>query len=109
MKSWIVWTVVLFPVLGIGCELDDVRRCREQFVELVSLRDQAIEGAFGDLSEAMPEQVRITYITSKDPRHTQLAGGIGYDAENRTLLFSRAVAFSKTPRPLRAAAYYWPF
>lgn len=104
----IAWASV-FPVLGIACESTDRQRCQELIVELVSYRTEAIESAFGDLSAALPEDLRVRFVKSKDPEYALLDGGVAYDRERQTLLFPRTVLGAKIPNPLRWATYYWPF
>ena len=75
----------------------------------MAYRSEAIENAFGDLSAALPNQVRVEFVRSKDPDHPLPSGTIAYDPEERVLFMSRKVLDAKLPNPLRWAASYWPF
>lgn len=112
VRLWIARISVisaLFPVLGVACESTARQRCQEQIVALVAYRTEAIESAFGDLSAALPAQLQVRFVRTKDPEYALLAGGIAYDRERRMLLFPRTVLSAKIPNPLRWAVYYWPF
>ena len=103
--AWGAW----FPLVGLACEGADVRHCQEQFVALVSSRAEAIEAAFGDLSGAMPPQIRVRFVKSADPDYARFDGNIAYDKQRQLLIFPRRVLSAKLPNPLRFAFYYWPF
>ena len=109
MKHLIACACLLLPALGLACDYQDKRKCRQQIVELLSLRSQAIEGAFGDISFAASEPLQVKFVSSKDPEREWVRGSIYYDAERKLLLIPRSVVNMKTPNPLRIAAYYWPF
>jgi hypothetical protein len=109
MRRWIALAALLFPLLGHACEGTDRRECKKQFRELVSYRAQAIDTAFGDLFGTLPAEIQIKFVTAKDPEYVLFGGREGYDLKRRTLIFPRRVLGSKTPNPLRWAAYYWPF
>jgi len=112
MRALIACLVVsgaLFPPGGMACDSADVRRCQEQFVELVSSRAEAIEAAFGDLSGSMPPRISVRFVKSSDPDYALFDGGIAYDRQRQTLIFPRRVLAAKLPNPLRWAFYYWPF
>jgi hypothetical protein len=96
-------------LVGLACEGTDRRECKKQFRELVSYRAQAIDTAFGDLFGALPTEIQIKFVTTKDPEYILFGGREGYDLKKRTMIFPRRVLGSKTPNPLRWAAYYWPF
>jgi hypothetical protein len=109
MRRWIALAALLFPLVGLACEGTDRRECKKQFRELVSYRAQAIDTAFGDLFGALPTEIQIKFVTTKDPEYILFGGREGYDLKKRTMIFPRRVLGSKTPNPLRWAAYYWPF
>jgi hypothetical protein len=109
MRQWIALAGILFPLFGLACEGTDRRECKKEFRELVSYRAQAIDTAFGDLFGALPAEIQIKFVTAKDPEYVLFGGREGYDLKRRTLIFPRRVLGSKTPNPLRWAAYYWPF
>ncbi|MET0499444.1 MAG: hypothetical protein ABW106_14375 [Steroidobacteraceae bacterium] len=108
MKPWIVWIGLLVPTLGMACE-HERRRCEQILTELIAFRTDAIESAFGDLSVAMPAEIRIRFVKREDPQYEILQGGIAYDAEQHQLLIPRGIINAKTPRPLRWGSYYWPY
>jgi len=109
MRRWIALAALLFPLVGLACEGTDRRECKKQFRELVSYRAQAIDTAFGDLFGALPTEIQIKFVTTKDPEYILFGDREGYDLKKRTMIFPRRVLGSKTPNPLRWAAYYWPF
>jgi hypothetical protein len=109
MRRWIALAALLFPLVGMACEGTDRRECKKEFRELVSYRAQAIDTAFGDLFGALPSEIQIRFVTTKDPEYVLFGGREGYDLKHRTLIFPRRVLGAKTPNPLRWAAYYWPF
>ncbi|HEY6642685.1 hypothetical protein [Povalibacter sp.] len=109
MKPWIVCVVLLLPVAGFACESGSRRRCEEQLMKLISYRADAIESAFGDLSGAMPEQLRVRFVRMKDPDSSMMTGHAHYDAERQMLLLSRRAVGATLPNPLRWAVYYWPY
>lgn len=108
MKQWILFASLLLPTLGVACDYER-RRCEEQVVQLLSYRTQAIEGAFGDLSLALPAQLQLKFVSAKDPEYRLLGGSIVYDPERKMLLLPRSVAGARLPNPLRLTANYWPF
>lgn len=108
MKQWILCASLLLPSVGLGCD-HDRRRCEQQLLELLSYRTQAIQGAFGDLSLALPTQLQIRFVKSKDPEHRLLGGSIAYEPESKQLLLPRSVMNARLPNSLRHTAYYWPF
>jgi hypothetical protein len=108
MKTWILCTSLLLPTVGLACNYERPR-CEQQLLELLSYRAQAIQGAFGDLSLALPTQLQIKFVKSKDPEHRLLAGSIVYQPESKQLLLPHKVMSAKLPNSLRHTAYYWPF
>jgi hypothetical protein len=112
-KRSIAWAgasiLLLIPLLGSACESGDRRRCKEEFSMLVSYRTEAMETAFGAMFGALPERIQIKFVSTKDAEYELYGGDVAYDRENRTIIFPRRVLGSKTPNPLRWAAYYWPF
>lgn len=109
IRFWITCAGVLLPLLGLACETGDRQRCQEQFRALVSYRTEAIEGAFGNLFGVLPAEIRIKFVRSKDPDYVRFDGRMAYDREHGTIILPRRVLGAKTPNPIRAAAYYWPF
>jgi len=109
LKSWFACALTLLPAFGQACDLNERKACEQRILALVAYRSEAIDYAFGDLSAALPDQVRIRFVGSKDPQHPLPTGTIAYDREQRTLFMSRSIADAKLPNPLRAAAGYWPF
>jgi hypothetical protein len=101
--------LALLPTLGFGCDLSERKACEQKIVDLVSYRSQAIARAFGDLAPALPGQVRVKFVTSKDPTHPLSSGAIAYDPEEHVLFMWRGITSAKVPNPLRLAANYWPF
>jgi len=109
MKLWIAWASALFPMIAIACDGNDIRKCEAQFRDLVAYRNEAIETAFGDLSGALPAQLQIKFVKTRDPEYALLAAGTVYDAERHVLMFPHTASREKMPNPLRSAYYYWPF
>lgn len=99
----------LFPVIGITCNSSDRRWCEKEFATLVTYRSEAISSAFGDIFGKLPSQIPIKFVTSRDPEYATFDGREGYDAEKRTLIVPRRLIYAKTPNPLRATVYYWPY
>jgi hypothetical protein len=108
-RLWIAWLGTLLPVLGVACESNDRRWCEKQFTMLVSHRTEAISTAFGDLFGALPSEIEIKFVSSKDPAYVRFGGSVAYDQERRALIFPRRLARSATPNPLRFLTSYWPF
>jgi hypothetical protein len=108
MKQWIFCASLLLPTVGLACDYER-SRCEQQLLELLSYRTQAIQGAFGDLSLALPAQLQIKFVKSKDPEHRLLGGSIVYQPESKQLLLPRSVMNARLPTSLRHTAYYWPF
>jgi hypothetical protein len=108
MKQWILCASLLLPTVGLACDYER-RRCEQQLLELLSYRAQAIQGAFGDLGLALPTQLQIKFVKSKDPEHRLLGGSIVYQPESKQLLLPRSVMNARLPNSLRHTAYYWPF
>lgn len=104
MKQWILCaSLLLLPTVGSSCDFER-RKCEKKILELVSYRSQAIEGAFGDLSLALPAELQIKFVRSKD-----VGRAIVYQPESKSLLLPRSLTSAKLPNPVRRAAYYWPF
>lgn len=108
MRVWIVLVGVLLPLLGLAREGSDRREYKKQFKELISLRAQAMDTAFGDLLGMLPAELQVRFVTAQDPQYLLFGGREGYDQRHRTLVFPRRVLGAKMPSPLRWAAYYWP-
>jgi hypothetical protein len=109
LGSWFVCTLTLLPALGLACDVSQRKACEQRLVALVAYRTEAIEHAFGDLSPALPEQVRVKFVRSDDPQHPLPPRASAYDPEERVLFMSRSFLDAKLPNPLRWAASYWPF
>jgi hypothetical protein len=109
LRFWIAAACALFPVIGITCNGTDRRWCEKEFSMLVAYRSDAISGAFGDIFGKMPREIPIKYVTSKDPEYARFGGQEGYDQEQRTMIVPRRLIYAKTPNPLRATVYYWPY
>jgi hypothetical protein len=108
-QRWIALAGTLVPLIGMACESGDRARCKQQLGTLVSYRTEAIEGAFGDVSGAMPAALEIKFVSAKDPEYALYSGRVAYDHERGALIIPRRFLAAKTPNPLRAAVYYWPF
>ena len=109
VRGSIACALALLPLLVLACESGDRRRCQEEFRTLISYRTEAIEGAFGDVFSVLPAQVRIRFVKTQDPDYAAFGGRMAYDIEHATLILPRRVLSAKTPNPMRAAVYYWPF
>lgn len=109
MRLLIVWSGVLFPLLGIACDGGDRKVCERQFGELVTYRTEAMVAAFGELFDTLPEEIQITFVSSKDPQYTRFLEGYAYDSEHKMLFFPFEMSRMKTPSPLGYASYYWPY
>ena len=108
-ESWFACMLMLLPTIGLACDMADRKACEQKIVTLVSYRSEAIERTFGDLSAVLPGQVRIKFVTARDPVHPLPAGAMAYDPEERTLFMSHSVLSARLPTPSRSAAHYWPF
>lgn len=108
-RGSIACALMLLPLLALACESGERRRCQEEIRTLISYRTEAIESAFGDVFSVLPAQIRIRFVKTQDPEYAAFGGRPGYDAEHDTLILPRRLLSAKTPNPLRAAVYYWPF
>jgi hypothetical protein len=108
LRSWFACTLTLLPVFGLACDLSERKACEKRIVALVAYRSEAIENAFGDLSAALPDQVRVKFAGSEDSEHPLPSGAIAYDPKERVLFMSRSFLDARLPNPLRWAASYWP-
>jgi hypothetical protein len=108
-RWWIALAGTLVPLIGTACESGDRARCKQQLGTLVSYRTEAISGAFGDVSGAMPDDIQIKFVGTKDPEYALYSGRVAYDQQRGALIIPRRFLAAKTPNPLRAAVYYWPF
>jgi hypothetical protein len=108
LRSWFACTLAVLPAFGLACDLSERKACETRIVALVTYRSEAIEHAFGDLSAALPDQVRVKFVSAKDPEHPLPSGTIAYDPKERVLFMSRSFLDAKLPNPLKVAANYWP-
>ena len=108
MRSLIALLLVLLPTLSWSCEVGSLSKCQKKLLALLSLRVDAMQTAFGDMSVALPPDLEVRFISYNDPTYRGARGSIYYDAERQLLLIPRSMTRSKTPS-LSAAAYYWPF
>ncbi len=69
LRSWFACTLAVLPAFGLACDLSERKACEKRIVALVAYRSEAIQHAFGDLSAALPDQVRVKFVRSKDPEH----------------------------------------
>jgi hypothetical protein len=96
-----------FPATANACPYTALSRCKEQLLELIRLRADAIEAEFGDVFGTLPDDIRVEFVRKKDdPRFAEKPG---YDPDRRTILIPRRMLGWRTPNPLRWAVYYWPF
>lgn len=109
LRSCFACALLLLPAVALACEMSERKACEKRIVALVAYRSEAIGHAFGDLSAALPDQVRVRFVTSRDPEHPLPSRTIAYDPAARVLFMSRSLLDAKLPNPLRAAANYWPF
>lgn len=109
MKHLIALIGLLVPSLGLTCSLGSMRECRQQVLALLSFRVEAIQTAFGDMSVALPEELQVRFVSSTDAEYQWVRHSIYYDPERQLLLMPRSILRANVPKPLRAAAYYWPF
>jgi hypothetical protein len=109
LRSWFACTLAVLPAFGLACDLSERKACEKRIVALVAYRSEAIENAFGDLSAALPDQVRVKFVRSKDSEHPLPSGAVAYDPAERVLFMSRSFLDAKLPNPLRWVASYWPF
>jgi hypothetical protein len=109
LRSWFACALTLLPAFGMACDLNDRKACEQRIVALLAYRSEAIQYAFGDLSPALPDQVRVRFVGSKDPEHPVPTGAIDYDREQRVLFMSRSILDARLPNPLRWTGSYWPF
>lgn len=95
------------PEMAAACPYTSLARCKEQLIELMKLRAEAIESEFGDLFGTLPDDIRVEFVRrSDDPRFLDTGG---YDPARRTILIPRRMLSARMPNPLRWAVYYWPF
>lgn len=109
MQFWIAAICAFFPVIGLTCNGNDRRWCEKEFTTLVKYRSDAISGAFGDIFVKLPQEIPIKFVGSKDAEYSRFGGIEGYDAEEHTMIVPRRLIYAKTPNPLRATVYYWPY
>jgi hypothetical protein len=110
MKPLIVLVSLLFPTVGLTCQTGPMAECREQIVTLLTLRYDAIQTAFGDISFALPEHLSVKIVGSGDKAYEWVRDAIFYAAEHRQLLVPRSMLRRmRLPTPLQSAAFYWPF
>jgi hypothetical protein len=109
LRSWFACTLAVLPAFGLACDLSERKACEKRIVALVAYRSEAIQYAFGDLSTALPDQVRVKFVTSHDPKRPLARGAIAYDPGERVLFMSRSILDAQLPNPLRLAADYWPY
>lgn len=109
MKSLITLLCLLVSTVSWSCDVSSASQCQKKFLALLSLRFDAVQTAFGDMSMALPADLQVRFVSSSDPDYRWARGSIFYDAERQLLLIPRSITRAKTPAPLRLAAYYWPF
>jgi hypothetical protein len=109
LGSWFACALLLLPAVALPCEMTERKACEKRIVALVAYRSEAIGHAFGDLSAALPDQISVRFVNSKDPEHPLPSGAFAYDPTERVLFMSRSFLDAKLPNPLRVAASYWPF
>ena len=109
LRSWFACALAVLPALGVACDMSERKACEQRILALVAYRSEAIAHAFGDLSAALPDQVRVKFVRSNDPEHPLPSDTVAYAPEERVLFMSRSFLDAKLPNPLGWAASYWPF
>lgn len=100
-----------FSAPAFACE-PPASRCREaeeDLAALVNYRSQAIETTFGAYATPMPDEVRIEFANSKDPRFHEGLTPVALDIQQGTMAFTRGASSSRLPSPLNWAKSYWPY
>jgi hypothetical protein len=87
LKFWVGCVCVLFSLTTLACENVDRRTCKKQLGALVSYRAEAIENAFGDLSDAFPIGLKVKFVQTSDPEYAMFSGRVAYDQAHRALSF----------------------
>lgn len=109
-RLWLRCTVgLLLPLAGMACPSTDRSWCEKQFSALVAYRSEAISTAFGDLSSALPDEIQVDFVGSKDAGYERFGGALAYDPEHRTLIVPRRLVRVTMPNPLSFAVSYWPY
>ena len=109
LRSWFACALAVLPALGVACDMSERKACEQRILALVAYRSEAIAHAFGDLSAALPDQVRVKFVRSNAPEHPLPSDTVAYAPEERVLFMSRSFLDAKLPNPLGWAASYWPF
>ena len=89
------------PLVSLACENVDRRTCKKQLGALVSYRAEAIETAFGDLSDNLPDGLQVKFVHTSDPEYAMFSGRVAYDQKNVHCDPYRFFG-AKMPNPLRA-------
>jgi hypothetical protein len=100
---------LLCPVLAFACDYTDRNECKDEIRQLVTYRSQAIEYAFGDVFGALPHQVQIKFVRSKDAEFAKFSGRVAYDASQRVMVVPTVFLTSQIPTPMKWASSYWPY
>jgi hypothetical protein len=112
--------LTLFAVLAIACwvnaaastsviEDDPKSPTRQrQFVRAIAYRFEAIETAFGPLSDAFGARVNVVFKSDDEQKRSGTMFIASYVPESNTLVFSTRVLASALPDSSRFLAQYWP-
>jgi hypothetical protein len=108
-KRWLLAALILISSPAFACELEDRKKCRELVRELIGLRTEAIQNAFGDAFAHLPQEIEIRFVAPRDEQYRRYSGRIAYDAGERVLVIPHKYLHAKLPRPLDWAKAYWPY
>lgn len=109
MKHLLACVCLLLSSYTFACQVDNPRICSQQIMELLNTRTQAIQGAFGDTSFALPATLQVKFVGLSDPERKWLGSTIHYDSQEKRLFIPRAISTAAVPIPLRSTLFYWPF
>ncbi len=108
IRICLAFCAVMSPSFAMSCD-GSWQKCQTVFNDLISYRAEAIEHAFGELRDVMPERIVIKFVGPRDAEYQRFARRIAYDIDQEVLVVPRFITATRVPNPLRVAANYWPF
>jgi hypothetical protein len=91
-------------------EDDSARPLRQrQFVRLVAHRFEAIETAFGPLSDALGTRVQVVFKRDEEFPEGETVYAASYERERNALVFSSRVLYQTFPNAGTWLVQYWPY
>jgi len=82
---------------------------QRQFARLVSNRFEAIETAFGPLSDVFGSRVQLVFKRDSEYRPGETVYAAVYEHERNALVFSSRVLYQAFPSADSSVVQYWPF